>query len=142
MKSYDVTKTVLMFLFEAKCAEWRSDKDANAPAMKSSKRIFESNTELADDSGRRIQLLFIFVQGKVLDLETAPKIPNMPIAPAVFGNLYLGSIRDDLFVKRIGDDFSQGVFNFPIFQDFFDVEVKCSYCHTNSEEEATFVRAS
>jgi len=50
MKSNNVTKTVLMFLFEAKRTEWRTNKDANTPAMKSSKRIFESDTELAYDS--------------------------------------------------------------------------------------------
>ena len=60
----------------------------------------------------------------MFNLKAAPIITNAPVALFVFGDFNFSSIGNHLFVERIGNDFSKRMFDFPIFEDFFDVKVK------------------
>ena len=57
----------------------------------------------------------------MFDLKAAPKITNVPVTLFVFGDFDFSGIGDHLFIERVGNDFSKRVFDFPIFEDFFDV---------------------
>jgi hypothetical protein len=100
------------------------DEDVDVVPFECRKGVFEADAEFTDhDVGVR-ELLLIFVLGEVIVLDTSAKIANVPVARVVVEDPDILGLGECLFVKRVGDYLAQRMVNFPVFQNFFDVQVE------------------
>jgi hypothetical protein len=58
--------------------------DVDSSAMESGKRIFQTDSELTNNSRGSLEFLWVFIKGEMVDLKASTKIPNVPIPPIVF----------------------------------------------------------
>ena len=92
-------------------------------AIESCKGVFQPDAELADDTVGS-NLLRILIQREMSDLDASAIVADMPPSPFVFRYVNRRCAAEPAFVKCIGNDLTNAVFNAPVLKKCLDIEVE------------------